>query len=61
MWGLRRDQVEIHEENMCLFHNNVFLIGNRRDHIEIRDEYQFLITYQCVLSCEYYMWGLICC
>jgi hypothetical protein len=29
MWGLRRDQVEVHEENNCLLHENVYSVGNK--------------------------------
>jgi hypothetical protein len=50
MWGLRCDQIEIHDEYQFLIVNNVILSweyymwGLGRDQIEIHDEYQFLIT-----------------
>jgi hypothetical protein len=30
MQGVRLDQVQIHDENKCLLHNSVSLIGNVR-------------------------------
>jgi hypothetical protein len=49
MWGLRRDQVDFHDENNCLLHKNVSSVAilyvgpQTHEQVEILDENNWLL------------------